>query len=102
MNLLDQIILMGSSEHEARIAQTDFAFGIQIHDCSDKKDRMFYEDHAAESGLPFDPYKWDRKETPKPSSKSNYTISDCGYQSDPHAMSSIPSLIRFSESPEAR
>jgi len=89
------------SEHEARIAQTDFAFGIQIHDCSDKKDRMFYEDHAAESGLPFDPYKWDRKETPKPSSKSNYTISDCGYQSDPHAMSSIPSLIRFSESPEA-
>ena len=50
------------SEHDARIAQTDYDFGIQIHDCSDKKDRMFNVDHVAESGMPFDPYQWDRKE----------------------------------------
>ena len=49
------------SEHEARILQTDSEFGIQIYDCSDKKDRMFHEDHQAEMGVSFDPYKWDRK-----------------------------------------
>ena len=33
------------SEHDARIAQMDFDFGIQIHDCSDKKENgpLFYQ-----------------------------------------------------------
>lgn len=96
------------SEHDARIAQTDFDFGIQIHDCSDKKDRMFYEDHAAESGSPFDPYKWHEKSKDFPSVPGSVCGaigygSDSGYQSDlshwhPNPVSS---LLRCSESPDA-
>lgn len=67
------------SEHEARILQTDYDFGIIINDCSDKKDRMIYEDHHAELGVSFDPYKWDRKLTNSIKDHEGYQSS--GYQS---------------------
>ena len=78
------------SEHEARILQTDSEFGIQIYDGSDKKDRMFYEDHQAELGVSFDPYKWDRK---------THFIKeiDSGYQSG-----EIKSYCTQSNSPDIR
>jgi len=97
------------SEHDARIAQMDFDFGIQIQDCSDKKDRMFYEDHTAECGVPFDPYKWN---LPKSVTEGSNSVngstpgygSDSGYQSDLahwHPHPNVSQLLRCSESPDA-
>lgn len=95
------------SDHDARIAQMDFDFGIQIQDGSDKKDRMFFEDHFAESGTPFDPYKWDDKLKEFATSATPSTVgygSDSGYQSDLptwHPTPNVSSLLRCSESPDA-
>ena len=88
----------------------DFDFGIQIQDCSDKKDRMFYEDHTAECGVPFDPYKWT---LPKSVTEGSNSVngstpgygSDSGYQSDLahwHPNPNVSQLLRCSESPDAR